>query len=381
MHSDAVRHLRDYVAIPSVNPMGRTDIDPGWVGEARYAEFVHQQLRRLKIDSTVVGTGERRSVVGEVRAGRSAETLMVASHLDTVPVDNMAIDPFDPVIRDGRLYGRGSCDTKAGMAALMAALERVLARGTLARNLVVVGEADEESSGSLGVSDVLAHLGSSRVDWVIATEPTELRLINAHKGTAVARVESRGRACHSSDPGRGKNAIVELAHAITCLERFGGELATKPYPGLGPATLSIGVIGGGQAPNVVPDRAWLLMDRRTLPGDTSASMQAELRRALEAAGLADVDVTEVRMGKYPLSTPLEHPALVACQRALSRAGRDPNVGSVAFATDAGMFAREGIPSLVLGPGSITRAHTEAEYVEVDQLELMVGIFEQLLEGA
>lgn len=381
MHSDAVRHLRDYVAIPSVNPMGRTDIDPGWIGEARYAEFVNQQLRRLKVDSTVVGAGERRSVVGEVRASRSAETLMVASHLDTVPVDNMAIDPFDPVIRDGRLYGRGSCDTKAGMAALMAALERVLARGTLARNLVVVGEADEESSGSLGVSDVLAHLGSSRVDWVLATEPTELRLINAHKGTAVARVESRGKACHSSDPTRGKNAIVELAHAVTCLERFAGELATKPYPGLGPATLSIGVIGGGQAPNVVPDRAWLLMDRRTLPGDTSASMQAELRRALEAGGLADVDVTEVRMGKYPLSTPLEHPALVACQRALSRAGRDPNVGSVAFATDAGMFAREGIPSLVLGPGSITQAHTEAEYIEIEQLELMVGIFEQLLEGA
>jgi acetylornithine deacetylase len=89
----------------------------------------------------------------------------------------------------------------------------------------------------------------------------------------------------------------------------------------------------------------------------------------------------VRMGKYPLSTPPDHPALVACQRALTRAGRDPSVGSVAFATDAGMFAREGIPSLVLGPGSITLAHTEAEYVQLDQLELMVGIFEQLLEGA
>lgn len=381
VYSEAVRHLRDYVAIPSVNPMGRTDINPAWVGEARYAEFVHQQLRRLKIDSAVIGAGERRSVVGEVRAGSSAETLMVASHLDTVPVDNMAIDPFDPVVRDGRLYGRGSCDTKAGMAALMAALERVLARGSLARNLVLVGEADEESSGSLGVTDVLAHLGGSRIDWVIATEPTELRLINAHKGTAVARVESRGRACHSSDPSRGKNAIVELAHAVACLERFGAELAAKPYPGLGPATLSIGVIGGGLAPNVVPDRAWLLMDRRTLPGDTSESMQDELRRALALGGLADVDVAEVRMGKYPLSTPPDHPALVACQRALARAGRDPNVGSVAFATDAGMFAREGIPSLVLGPGSITLAHTEAEHVEIDQLELMVGIFEQLLEGA
>jgi acetylornithine deacetylase len=94
-----------------------------------------------------------------------------------------------------------------------------------------------------------------------------------------------------------------------------------------------------------------------------------------------VEVAEVRMGKYPLSTPEQHPALLACQRALSRAGCDPSPGSVAFGTDAGMFAREGLPSLVLGPGSIRLAHTEAEYVEIDQLERMVGIFEMLLEGA
>lgn len=381
VHSDAVRHLRDYVAIPSVNPMGRTDIDPSWTGEARYAEFVHEQLRRLRVDSTLVGSGDRRSVVGEVRVSPSAETLMVASHLDTVPVDHMSIPPFDPVVHAGRLHGRGSCDTKAGMAALMVALERTLARGSLKRNLVLVGEADEESSGSLGVSDVLEHLGGSRVDWMIATEPTELRLVNAHKGTAVARVEAHGRACHSSEPRRGKNAIVQLARAITCLEAFGAKLEARPHPDLGPATLSIGIVGGGQAPNVVPDRAWFMMDRRTLPGDSSESIRAELAGALSADGIVDVEVKELRMGKYPLSTPREHPATVACQRALSRVGCDPSVRPVAFATDAGMFAREGIPSLVIGPGSITMAHTEAEYVEIDQLERMVAIFEHLLEGA
>ncbi len=164
-HSAAVRYLRDYVAIPSVNPMGRTDINPAWIGEERYALCVQQQLQKLRVDSVVVGQGQRRSVVAEVRCAAPSDTLLVASHLDTVPVDHMSIDPFDPSIRDGRLLGRGSCDTKAGMAALMAALERVLARGSLARNLVLVGEADEESSGSVGVADVLAHLGSQRVDW------------------------------------------------------------------------------------------------------------------------------------------------------------------------------------------------------------------------
>jgi acetylornithine deacetylase/succinyl-diaminopimelate desuccinylase-like protein len=380
-HSTAVRYLRDYVAIPSVNPMGRTDIDPAWVGEARYADFVHEQLRKLGVDSVLVGEGTRRSVVGEVHASKSAETLLIASHLDTVPVDNMSIDPFDPIVAGGRLQGRGSCDTKAGMAALVAALERVLQRGTLARNLVLVGEADEESSGSIGVRDVLLHLAARKIDWSIATEPTELRVVNAHKGTAVARVEAHGRACHSSEPRRGKNAIVSLAHAIRCLSELGAELEKRPYPGLGPATLSIGLVAGGQAPNIVPDHAWLLMDRRTLPGDTSASLRAELEGALAAAGVTDVEVAELRIGKHPLFTSPLDPAALACQRALQRCGLEPEPASVAFATDAGQFAHEGIPSLVLGPGSIHRAHTKAEYVEIDQLERMVAVFEHILEGA
>jgi acetylornithine deacetylase len=378
-HSVAVGYLRDYVATPSVNPSGRTDIDPSWVGEERYAELVRQQLRKLRVDSVLVGSGNRKSVVGEVRASGTAETLLVASHLDTVPVDNMRIDPFDPVIRDGRLMGRGSCDTKAGMAALMAALGRVLEKGTLARHLVIVGEADEESSGSLGVSDVLAHLGGSHVDFAIATEPTELRMVNAHKGIALGRVEAHGRACHSSEPRRGENAIVALAHAIGRLEQLGVELEGRVHEGLGCGTLSVGVIGGGHAPNIVPDRAWLLMDRRTLPGETSEALRAEIERAL--AGLANVKLADLRMGKDPLYTAPTHPAAVACHRALERAGCNPDPRSVAFATDAGLFARRGIPSLVLGPGSITQAHTDAEYVEIDQLEQMVGVFENLLEGA
>ncbi len=361
--------------------MGRTDIDPGWVGEQRYAELVHQQLRKLRVDSVVVGAGTRQSVVGEVHVSRSAETLLIASHLDTVPVDNMSIDPFEPRIEHGRLSGRGSCDTKAGMAALMAALERVLARGSLARNLVLVGEADEESSGSTGVRDVLLHLATRKIDWAIATEPTELRMVNAHKGTAWARVEAHGRACHSSEPRRGRNAIVTLARAIGCLSELSDQLEQHAYPGLGPGTLSVGVVAGGQAPNIVPDRAWLLMDRRTLPGDTSASLRGEIEGAFAAQGLMDVELSELRMGKHPLFTAPTHAAALACQRALARCGLNPDPVSVAFATDAGLFAHEGIPSLVLGPGSITQAHTDAEYVEIDQLERTVGIFEALLEGA
>ena len=170
MVTPAVQYLRDYVAIPSVNPMGRNDIPADIRGEARYAEHLAQQLRGIGLDVEVIGGPERPSVIAEARAHDAVDTVMVASHLDTVPVDGMQIAPFDPVIKDGRLYGRGSCDTKSGMAALLEALERVLRRGTLRRNLVIVGESDEELS-SIGVFDVLEHLKkrpSLRPDWVIA---------------------------------------------------------------------------------------------------------------------------------------------------------------------------------------------------------------------
>jgi acetylornithine deacetylase/succinyl-diaminopimelate desuccinylase-like protein len=231
------------------------------------------------------------------------------------------------------------------------------------------------------VSDVLAQLEGSRIDWSIATEPTGLRIVNAHKGTAMARLEAHGRACHSSEPSRGKNAIVALARAVLAVEALGAELAEHVHEGLGQATVSIGLIGGGQAPNIVPDRAWLALDRRTLPGDTRASITREIEAALARAGISDVELADLRMGKEPLFLAPEHAAFQACRRALERCGCDAGPTSVAFGTDAGLFARAGIPSLVLGPGSINQAHTDAEFVEIDQLERMVGVFEQILEGA
>jgi succinyl-diaminopimelate desuccinylase len=379
MASSALRRLRDFIAIPSINPMERHDIDARWVGERRYAEHVQAELTRLRVDSVIVGEGERQSVVGEVHAGPDAETLLVASHLDTVPVDGMTIDPFDPKVVGNRVQGRGSCDTKAGLAALLAALERVLERGSLRRNLVIVGEADEEFT-SIGVSDVLQHLASRRIDWAIATEPTELGLVTQHKGIAAVRLEARGRACHSSDPSQGQNAIVLLARAVGALDELSRHLAHRVHPVLGAATLSVGLIGGGQAPNIVPDHAWVVVDRRLLPGESVDSVRAEFSDALQRAGISDVSVTDIKLGKGTLNASEQHPGVLACQRALVGIGADPAPRSVAFATDGGPFSEHGITSVVLGPGSIARAHTRDEYVEIDQLERMVRVYELLLEG-
>jgi len=378
--SPSIRLLRELVAIPSVNPMGREDLPAGIVGEERVAARVGQELARLGLDVALLGAAGRRSVVAEARAGdRAAETLLVASHLDTVPVDGMEIDPFDPVVEGGRVFGRGSCDTKSGMAALLAALERVLGRGTLRRNLIVVGEADEEHR-SAGVYDVLERLGTRRPDWVLATEPTGLRLVHAHKGVVHARVRAHGRACHSSDPSAGRNAIVLLARAILALEASARVFPERPHPDLGPATLSIGVVHGGQAPNVVPDEAWLWVDRRTLPGEGAESVRRELEAVLAQAGLsAEVVVDECREEKPPLGNAAGARPVEATARALADEGLSADPSPVAFGTDAGVFARVGVPSVVLGPGSIALAHTARESVPIDEVETMTRIFERLLE--
>jgi acetylornithine deacetylase len=380
LHSDAIRRLRDYVAIPSVNPMGRTDIAPSILGEARLARHLEAELRTIGVDARLVGEGSRLSVVGEVRARDPIDTVMVASHLDTVPVDRMEIDPFDPEIAAGCLLGRGSCDTKGGMAALVAALARVLGRGALRRNLILVGEADEEQS-SAGVRDVLADLGARRPDWVLATEPTELAVVHAHKGVLHVRLEARGRACHASDPGAGRNAVVALSRAAVALDALAARLAARPDPVLGPGTLSIGLMQGGQAPNIVPDTAFLVADRRLLPGETPARAREEVEDALRVAGVSDdVSVTACTLEKPTLGTPVEHAAVHACRSALRASRLADHTATVAFGTDAGVFEQAGVPGVVMGPGSIRRAHTAREFVEVDQVEAMTDFFVALLEG-
>ena len=379
--SPSIRCLRDLIAIPSVNPMGRTDLPAEIVGERALAEHLARALGRLGLDAAVIGRDGRSSVIAEATARDPIDTLLVASHIDTVPVDGMEIDPFDPVIEGDRVLGRGSCDTKAGMAALLEALDRVLRRGSLARNVIVVGEADEEL-GSRGVQDVLDHLGTRRPDWVLATEPTDLRLVNAHKGVVHARVCARGRACHSSDPAQGRNAIVLAARAIVAIEAGARLLADHPHPQLGPGTLSIGIVQGGQAPNIVPDEARFWVDRRTLPGETPDSVAGRLSEALVAAGVdAHVSVESCTEEKPPLETAGTSPAVQATGAALAMEGRDPACRHVAFGTDAGLFERAGIPGVVLGPGSISVAHTSREFVPIAEVEAMVGVFERLLEGA
>jgi acetylornithine deacetylase len=258
------------------------------------------------------------------------------------------------------------------MAALVDALERALRGGALRRNVVVIGQADEES-GSAGARDVLTHLADRRPDWAIATEPTDLRMVTAHKGIVRAGLAARGVAVHSSDPSRGRNAIVSLARAVLALDELSRALADRVHPALGPSTLSIGLFSGGSAANIVPDRAALVVDRRLIPGESEATVRAEIGEALRRAGVRDVEIEWSSVDKPELALEDDAPCVRACRAALVAQGLPDAPTTAAFGTDAGIFAAAGVPSLVLGPGAVEQAHTSTEWVEIAQVETMARV--------
>jgi acetylornithine deacetylase len=233
------------------------------------------------------------------------------------------------------------------------------------------------------VRDVLAALGSRRVDWVLATEPTELRVVHRHKGVVHVRLEAQGRACHASEPEGGRNAIVALARATVALDALAERLADRADAGLGPPTLSVGRFEGGHAPNVVPDHAQLVADRRLLPEESVEDVAREIEEALAAAGVSDaVRLASCRLEKPALGTPADHPAVQACLASLRAVERPAEIAGVAFGTDAGVFALDaGMPGVVMGPGSIRQAHTAREWVALDQVDAMTAFFVDLLTGS
>jgi len=376
---DVARLLADLVARPSVNPMGRPLAGPG-VLEGAVTDYLEAHFRDLGVrhERVPIAPG-RDNLLAYYDAPRPQRTILFDAHQDTVPTDGMTIDPFAARVEAGRLYGRGACDIKGGLAAMLAAFGRLVReRPAGSASVVLACTVDEEYT----------HLGSSRlavdrpqVDLAIVAEPTRLDLVNCHKGATRWKIVTRGVACHSSTPQKGVNAIYRMAPVISALARFAGRLAeSTPHPVLGPPSLSVGRIEGGTSVNVVPDGCAVEIDRRLIPGEDADAARAAVN-AFVAAELGSPDYLEaldpwVRM---PALAPENSarwvgPVSAAVATAL---GRPPAVIGVPFGTDAGPIARSGLPCLVLGPGDIAQAHTEDEWVELDQVRAAVDVYYQI----
>lgn len=365
------RLLSDLVAIPSVNPMGRALKGADFL-EGRMSDYLEGWFAALGVpcERRTVSPG-RDNVIAHYEAPAAGRTVLFDAHQDTVPTDAMTIAPFQPDVRDGRMYGRGSCDVKGGMAAMLAAFSRLVKERPKGSASVIMACTVDEEFTHTGSSQLAASRPAA--DYAIVAEPTKLDIIHRHKGAVRWKVRVKGVACHSSTPSRGVNAIYKMAEVVRALADYAGALdRARPDPVLGPPSLSVGRIEGGQSVNVVPDWCEVEIDRRVIPGEATSDclthVESFLRERLGSA--VEWQFLPPWVNMPPLAQDLDQAGawIGEVRRAVSEAtGRTPELGGVPYGTDAGPLGETGLPCLVFGPGDIAQAHTKDEWIELDQV--------------
>ncbi len=373
--ADAAQLTAELVAIDSVNP----SLVPGGAGEREIAAFVAAWARDNGLEAEVLeATPGRPSVLVTARGSGGGRTLLLCGHCDTVNVDGM-IDPHVPR-RDGdRLHGRGAYDMKGGLAAALVAA-REAARLGLAGDVVVACVADEEHA-SLGVQEVLRHV---RADAAVVTEPTELEVVVAHKGFVWADVTVEGAAAHGSRPHLGVDAIVHAAPVLAGVGRLDVHLAaTTSHPLLGRASVHAGTIDGGVERSSYPGRCTVSVERRTLPGESRRTFEAELERLLEEARATVPGLrvaAEVVLEREPFTIDPGHDLVRRVREAAAATlGRTPALGGASYWADAAFLAAAGIPTVMLGPAG-EGAHADVEWVSVASVEAVAAILTDLAAG-
>jgi acetylornithine deacetylase/succinyl-diaminopimelate desuccinylase-like protein len=379
---DAVtRLLSDLVAIPSVNPMGRPVLEAENL-EVRMSEYLECWFRNLgaACEHQTIAPG-RDNLMARYEAPNARRTILFDAHQDTVPTVGMTVPPFVPEVVVNRLYGRGACDVKGGMTAMLLAFARLVKeRPKGSASVIMACTVDEEYT----------HKGSSRLaetdlgaDLAIVAEPTRLDVINTHKGAIRWKIRANGVACHSSTPHLGANAIYRMAGVVETLAGYAERLNQGARdPVLGPPSLSVGRIEGGQSVNIVPDWCEIEIDRRVIPDEDSLGclkqIEVELR---ERFGNPDwLEFLPHWVNMPPLSPRLSGSGdwLPRVAGAVGKAiGRTPNVGGVPYGTDAGPLNAAGLPALVFGPGDIAQAHTKDEWIDLDQVRTAVDAYYEI----
>lgn len=372
---DAVGLLREFVSIPSVNPAFE-----GGTGEGELARRVAGFLRDLGARPELVEVLPGRPNVVAQLGGRGP-ALLLSAHLDTVQTTGMTVPPFAGDVRDGRLFGRGACDTKASLAAMLVALREAVRSGRLSCRVLFAALVDEEV-GFAGSRAVAASRPD--VEGAVFGEPTDLKLVVAHKGVLRFYVRTAGRASHSATPELGVNAIEGMARVLPLLS----EVPHPPpqHPVLGPATACVTEIHGGLGRNTVPDRCWVHVDRRLLPGEDGQVVWEAWREAVLRSEAARSFPGRVEFDPPYLMAPgMETAEDAWVVQALEKAVRGvlgQAVRTVApYATDAGYVSQAGVPCVVFGPGSASDAHTASESVAVDQVEAAARVLYELLTSA
>jgi acetylornithine deacetylase len=396
--------LGELIAIPSVNPRLNASLESG-NGEQHLTEYLQRFFTSAGWQWALEQVHPGRSnVIALVRGGRG-DALLWEAHQDTVNAERMSIDPFAASTRDGRIYGRGACDVKGSMAAMLVALTMVASEPAHSRpNILFAATVNEECgfTGARALADIwrgaeyiafedaggltLDQLRALRPRAAIVAEPTELNVVVAHRGVARWRCTVQGRAAHSSRPEDGANAIYAMAHIIRQIEGFHSiELGSRPAdPLCGPSTACVTTIRGGTGPNTVPDRVVIDIDRRLTPCEQPEGAFEELVAYLAAR--TELEACRVEheapwMQSHGLAGDANRPWAEAVAAVARQAGVEAKLMGVPYGTNAASIAAAGIPTVVFGPGSIAQAHTADEWITVDQLNQAVDVLHRIASGA
>jgi acetylornithine deacetylase/succinyl-diaminopimelate desuccinylase family protein len=366
--SPVAKLLSDLVALPSINPAFRPD-DVERTGEERVALHLADLAGKhgLEVSRQAVLPGRENLFVRLKPAGKTKRRIILSPHLDVVPAEDKQ---FKPRVKNGRLHGRGACDTKGSVAAFFHALMELSKdkRRPTQTEILFVGLVDEEY-GQSG-SRILGEKGP-KGDLAIAGEPTQLQVVTSHKGNLWLQFETQGKAAHGATPHLGRSAIHEMARVTDLLlTEYVDLLGQRKHPLLGNPSINVGIIEGGSQTNVVPERCRIEIDRRTLPGETKQSVYEEINHLLTKRNLKVVNLRESREVPCP---PLEtNPDNLLVKQFIKAARRRKSIG-VDYFTDASPIAMGGTPAIVFGPGDIAQAHSADEWINLKQLDRATAI--------
>jgi acetylornithine deacetylase len=354
--------LAELIALPSVNPAFLPPRHP-LAGEKNVADFLAATAARagLEVEFQKVLPGRANIIARLLPKDKIRQTILLAPHLDTV---GAAGTHFIPQRKNGRLHGRGACDTKGSVAAMLAALcELANAKSRpLETEIVFAGLIDEEHAQA--GSRALAASGF-KADLAIVGEPTKLQVVTAHKGSLWLELATRGHAAHGATPHLGKNAVHEMTRIVDALETdYAAQLKQRKHKLLGAGTVNVGTISGGTQPNIVPDGCVISIDRRTLPGETEAGVRREITALLQAKKLS----AKISSAKLAPALPLETDFKLPLVQTFLRAAKQKKSLGADYFCDAAVLSAGGIPSVVFGPGDIAQAHTADEWISLAQLE-------------
>lgn len=363
----AVEWTQSLVRIPNVNPPG---------GEAEVARFCAEQLRGAGFDVAVDEFAPGRANLVAYLGNREDLGIVFNGHMDVVPADGewKLCEPFGAEEKDGMIWGRGSADMKSGCAAAMAAARAVAESGEkLKKGICLCFVADEERVNK--GAKRLMETTQIKADACVVCEPTQLQVHYGHRGYASFFIRTYGKPCHASVPSNGVNAIYKMAHAIELLEKYADRLAENCDPLLGRMSLSVGMIHGGVALNVVPPFCEIEVEIRPYPWIDAAMLQSEMQEFL--GDLAKVDIrSNLRGSIIPLDSELVRRASACVAQAT---GKDAVVARFPACSEASFFSvGYGIPTILLGPGDIGCAHKPDERVAIAEIQQAVSVYLDLI---